>query len=303
METTLAKSSSKEAGQASLSAYIQLTKPTISLLVVFTVVPSFIMASEALPSWGLLAWTLLGTFLASSSAAVFNHLVDQDIDGTMSRTRKRPLPAGRVVSEWAVVFGLVLGVGSFTILAHQVNLLTALIALAANLFYVCVYTMWLKRWTVQNIVIGGAAGAVGPLIGAAAVSGSISLDAWVLFLVIFLWTPPHFWALAIKYRKDYARAEIPMLPSVKGVPAACNQIFAYTLVLLPVAASLTFLSTAGWVYFGAAFLSSGYFCWLAFRLWRSQSEARAMPVFFFSLFYLFILFGALGMEQLFIRLV
>lgn len=281
-----------------LRSLFQMMKPTISLLVVVTVIPSYIIVSEGVWSSVSLAIVMAGTFLASGSAGIFNHLADSDIDGYMTRTSSRPLPTGKVSSWLAAAAATLLGLLSFAILYVYGTPLSAWIALAANAFYVLFYTMYLKRRTVQNIVIGGAAGAVGPLIGSAAVTGSIDLSSFILFLVIFLWTPPHFWALAIKYRKDYAKAGIPMLPSVKGVLASKKQIFYYTLTLLPTVSLLFFLGTAGWFYLTTTGALTLYFVWLAYRLLRSTGESEAMPLFLYSCFYLFGIFGFLTIDRL-----
>ena len=268
------------------------------MLVVITCVPTLFMAGTNLPSLQLIAITLIGTFLASGSASIFNHLVDSDIDQQMKRTRQRPIPAGKVSLPRAAGFGATLGVLSFVLLYKFATPLAAWIALAANAFYVLVYTMFLKRRTVQNIVIGGAAGAVGPLIGWAAITGTVGWPAWVLFLIIFLWTPPHFWALAIKYKDDYAKVGVPMLPSVKGVEVTRLQIFLYTLTLIPAVASLFWFGAAGWTYFSLSMILTLYFVWLAFKLYSTRENQRCMPLFYYSCFYLFGVFGALTLDKL-----
>lgn len=283
-------------------SYYQLMKPTISMLVVVTVVPTLFMAESRLPSFSVALAALVGTYLAAGSAAIFNHLVDSDIDGYMKRTRSRPIPSGKVSGSRAASFATVLGIVSFMILFHWTTPLAAWIALAANAFYVVIYTMFLKRRTVQNIVIGGAAGAVGPLIGWAAVNGTLEWPAWVLFAVIFLWTPPHFWALAIKYKDDYTKAKIPMLPSVKGVAVTRKQIFLYTLTLIPTVASLSFFGKAGWFYGISASALTLYFVWLAFKLLQTEENQRAMPLFYYSCFYLFGIFGVLTIDRLIVLL-
>lgn len=279
-------------------SFYQMMKPTISLLVVITVIPTLIMAAQGIPDLGLALWTLLGTFLASGSAGMFNHLVDSDIDGFMARTKSRPIPSGQVPRPFAFWLASILGLASFIMLYWGASPLAAWVAMAANAFYVLVYTLYLKRRTVQNIVIGGAAGAVGPLIGWAAVTGQIAWPAWVLFAVIFLWTPPHFWALAIKYKDDYARAKIPMLPSVKGVEVTRRQIFVYTLTLVPPICSLVIWGQAGWIYGVLSISLTLYFAWLAYKLFRSRNDERAMPLFLYSCFYLFGVFGALTFDRL-----
>lgn len=283
-------------------SYAPLTKPTISLLVVVTVVPALFLASGGIPAPALAAWTLLGTYLASASAAVFNHMLDADLDGQMTRTRGRPVASGRVTTLGACTWGLGLGVASMLILYHFTTPMAAALALSANAFYVLGYTLLLKRHTDQNIVIGGAAGAVGPLIGWAAVSGTLSWEAWVLFTIIVLWTPPHFWALAIKYKDDYAAAGVPMLPVTRGLAYTRRWIFIYTLTLLPAVASLYLFSTPGLFYLLASGLATAYFCLKAYQLWRDGDAGKAMPVFHYSCFYLFAVFGALTVDHLLARL-
>ena len=287
--------------RASWRDYFNLTKPTITLLVVVTVLPGILLAANgALPKMTLVMCCLVGTWLASSSAAVFNHLVDVDVDRTMVRTKRRPVASGRVQSRRAMMFGVLLAVSSFFILSLGASVLSAVIALAANAFYVLFYTMYLKRRTVQNIVIGGAAGAVGPLIGWAAVEPTVGWPAFVLFLIIFLWTPPHFWALAIKYKDDYAAAGIPMMPVVKGDLVTRKQIFIYTLALIPVVASLYLMGAAGVLYLTVSLACTLYFAWMAWKLLVSENNALAMPLFHYSCLYLFGVFGSLIVDRLLI---
>lgn len=288
--------------QVDWQSYYQMMKPTISLLVVVTVVPTLFMATGTLPSFSVVFASLVGTYLASGSAAIFNHLVDSDVDQAMKRTRNRPLPTGRVQPYRAAVLATLLGIVSFVILYRWTTPLAAYLALAANFFYVLIYTVYLKRRTVQNIVIGGAAGAVGPLIGWAALTGELAWPAWVLFAIIFLWTPPHFWALAIKYKDDYALAQIPMMPSVKGLPTTRRQMFFYTLTLVPTVISLALFGAASWFYGVTALVLTAYFVWLAFRLMWSEENERAMPLFYYSCFYLFGIFGALTIDRLMVLL-
>lgn len=292
-----------------LRAYFQMTKPSISLLVAFTVVPTLFMAAEQ--QGGVSFWVafcaVFGTYIASSSAGIFNHIVDSDIDSTMDRTRKRPLPSGKVHRGIAAFVAVALGLGSYGLLYTQTTPLAAHIALFANFFYVVIYTMILKRRTSQNIVIGGAAGAVGPLIGWAAVSGTIAWPAWVLFMVVFLWTPPHFWALAIKYKDDYAAAGVPMLPSVKGIPTTQRQIFYYALALVPTVALLLLDGAASYVYALISIPLTLYFGYISFKLMRTEFTERAedneapnrkaMEVFLFSLVYVFGVFGSLIIDR------
>jgi heme o synthase len=290
---------STELVRATWRDYFNLTKPTITLLVVVTVLPGILLASSgSLPKMTLIICSLVGTWLASSSAAVFNHLVDADIDRNMLRTKRRPVASGRVHNLNAMIFGVTLGVASFLVLSMGASLLAAGLAVIANAFYVLFYTMYLKRRTVQNIVIGGAAGAVGPLIGWASVEPTIGWPAIILFLIIFLWTPPHFWALAIKYKDDYAAAGIPMMPVVKGDQETRRQILLYTLSLLPVVASLTVLGDAGWVYLVGAMAFTIYFAWMAWKLFKTADNKLAMPLFHYSCLYLFGVFGALIIDRL-----
>lgn len=284
---------------ASWKDFFQLTKPTITLLVVVTVVPGVLLATPGeIPSMKLILAALIGTWLASSSAAVFNHLVDSDIDQQMARTQKRPVASGRIPNSQAAIFATGLGVLSFVLLWVYTTPAAAWVSLAANAFYVLFYTMYLKRRTVQNIVIGGAAGAVGPLIGWAAVDGTIGWPAWVLFAVIFMWTPPHFWALAIKYKDDYAAAGVPMMPVVRGDETTRRQMFFYTLTLLPLVASLSVFGSAGYVYLIPSMALTGYFVWLAWKLYHTKDNKHAMPLFHYSCLYLFGIFGSLLVDCL-----
>ena len=280
-------------------SYFSMTKPTISLLVVVTVIPALFLTQNELPSLQLALVALLGTFFASGSAAVFNHLVDSDIDQHMKRTRARPIPAGKISTTKAAIFGVAMGLASFFLLYYFTTPLAAWLGVAGNFLYVVIYTMYLKRRTVQNIVIGGAAGCFGPLIGWAAMTGTIAWPAWVLFGIVFLWTPPHFWSLAIKYKDDYARANIPMLPTVKGLEVTRQQILFYSVLLIPCVLSLSVFGVAGWIYGIIAGALTFYFVWLAYRLYTSRENQRAMPLFYYSCFYLFGVFGALTADRLF----
>ena len=286
-------------GAASWRDYFQLTKPTISLLVVVTVVPGLLLASPGhLPSMKIVMMCLLGTWLASSSAAVFNHLVDSDIDLQMTRTSRRPVASGRIEGARAIVFASILGILSVSVLWHFTTFAAAMVGVAANAFYVLIYTAYLKRRTAQNIVIGGAAGAVGPIIGWAAINPHIGWPAWALFLVIFLWTPPHFWALALKYKDDYASAGVPMMPVVRGDASTRRQMFWYSLALIPSTASLFWFGAAGWVYLVSSMVLTLYFVWLAWKLMKTGDNLRAMPLFHYSCLYLFGVFGALMVDLL-----
>jgi protoheme IX farnesyltransferase len=238
---------------------------------------------------------MVGLALACGGASALNHVLDRDLDRLMgTRTERRPVAAGRVPPERALEFGLVLSALSFVLLASAVNVLTATLALVGNLFYVLVYTRWLKRSTPQNIVIGGAAGAVPPLVGFAAATGNLALPALWLFLIVFLWTPPHFWALALLIKENYAAAQVPMLPVVRGEAETTRQIVLYTLAL--VAFSVSVGLWLGPVYTGAALALGAAFVWLAWQLRRDPSRRRAAVLFHYSLAYLALLFVAAALD-------
>ncbi len=279
-------------------AFIPLTKPTITLLVVVTAVPTLLLAAQGVPKMAVAMAALFGTYLASASASVFNHILDADLDAAMNRTRGRPMPSGQVPPAAAFAFGCFLGVASLFVLYVYATPLAAVVGLLANVFYVLIYTVCLKRHTDQNIVIGGAAGAVGPLIGWAAVTGEIGWPAWVLFAIIFLWTPPHFWALALKYKRDYAAAGVPMMPVTRGDESTRKQMFLYTLTLLPAVWALYQFGAAGLIYLVLSFAATAYFCWLAYKLHRDRDNAKAMPLFHYSCLYLFAVFGALTLDRI-----
>ncbi len=279
-------------------AYVRLTKPRIVVLLLVTTVPAMMLAAGGFPSLGLVAATLAGGMMTAGSANAINQFLERDIDEKMNRTRARPLPAHRIEPTHALLFGVALGLAGFGLLAVVVNLLAALLALSAILFYVLVYTVWLKRTTPQNIVIGGAAGAVPVLVGWAAVTGTLALEAWILFAIIFFWTPPHFWALAMKYRDDYAAAGVPMLPVVRPVGHTTGQILAYTLVLLPVTFSLLPVAPMGLVYAAAAVGLGAGFVILALRLRLNPTAQSAMGLFRYSLSYLALLFAAIAADSM-----
>ena len=277
-------------------AYLRLTKPRIIVLLLITTVPAMMLAQRGMPSPWLVLATLVGGTVAAGSANAINCYLDRDIDEVMRRTRRRPLPAHQVSPEGALRFGYALGAISFFFLSITVNVLAASLALSAIAFYVFVYTLWLKRTTTQNIVIGGAAGAVPALVGWAAVTGTVGLPAWVLFAIVFVWTPPHFWALAMKYRGDYAAAGIPMLPVVRGEEETRRQILLYSLVLLGTTLLLYPVARMGPVYLATAVALGGVFVYRALRLWRERTPALAMSVFRFSIVYLALLFAAVGAD-------
>jgi len=280
------------------SAYLALTKPGIIALLLITTIPTMILAEGGLPSLWLMAATVVGGTLAAGGANAINCWYDRDIDEIMHRTRARPLPMKLVDPTSALVFAIALEVAAFVLLALAANLLAALLALAAAAFYVFIYTMWLKRTTAQNIVIGGAAGAVPPLVAWAAVRGDVSWAAVILFGIIFLWTPPHFWALAIKYRDDYARANVPMLPVVATLAETKKQIFIYAALLIPCSLALVATGTVSWIYAVAAAALGGVFTWKAWRLRADDRPGAAMGVFGFSLIYLTLIFLAVAVDVL-----
>jgi heme o synthase len=280
----------------SIGAYVLLTKPRIIELLLVTTVPTMFIAERGVPSPWLVAATLFGGALSAASANVINCYLDRDIDALMRRTARRPLPAHRVDPDDALRFGLVLGVAGFAWLWATVNLLSAVLATAAILFYVFVYTLGLKRRSTQNIVIGGAAGAVPVLVGWAAVTGRVELPALVLFAIIFYWTPPHFWALALRYKDDYAAAGVPMLPVVRGAAETSNQILYYTVLLVTVTLLLYPAGRMGALYLAAAVALGAAFIWRALALRRDVSSKRAIGLFSFSNQYLALLFLAMAVD-------
>ena len=277
--------------------YVTLTKPRIMVLLLITAAAGMFVGAQGVPDLWRLAVVLAGGALACAGASALNHYLDRDIDGLMGeRTANRPIVAGRLTPPRALEFGLVLSAFSFVLLASLTNVLAAVLALVGNLFYVLVYTSWLKRSTVQNIVIGGAAGAVPPLVGWAAATGNLTLPALFLFLIIFLWTPPHFWALAMLIKREYAAARIPMLPVVSGDAATSRRILGYSLVLAA-ATVLPFLwHVAGVGYLAVALALDATFVLLALGLARRPSAALAVRVFHFSLLYLAVLFTAMAVD-------
>ncbi|MEX2102027.1 MAG: heme o synthase [Actinomycetota bacterium] len=283
-----------------VTAYWRLTKPRIIVLLLITTVPAMILADRGIPSLWLIAATVLGGAIAAGSANAINCYIDRDIDEIMRRTRSRPLPAHQVTPQAALTFGFVLGAISFLFLGSTVNVLAASLALAAIAFYVFVYTMWLKRISTQNIVIGGAAGAAPALVGWAAVTGTVALPAWILFAIVFVWTPPHFWALAMRYSGDYAAAGIPMLPSARGSAETRKQILLYSLVLFATTLLLVPFGSMGPVYVATAVILGGVFVWRALQLFRGSSTTPepklAMGLFKYSIVYLALLFAAVAVD-------
>ena len=281
-----------------VTAHYRLTKPRIVLLLLITTVPAMLLAARGLPSPWLILATLVGGALAAGSANSINMYLDRDIDAIMRRTRQRPLPSHAIAPEHALRFGFVLGAIAFYLLAVAVNVLAAVLALSAIAFYVFVYTMWLKRTTAQNIVIGGAAGAVPALVGWAAVTGTLAWPAVVLFGIVFVWTPPHFWALAMRFSGDYAAAGVPMLPVVRGESETRRQILLYSLVLFATTLVLVPVGHMGPVYTAAAVALGGSFVYRALQVWRTGDDARTRRLFAFSILYLAGLFGAIGVDAL-----
>jgi protoheme IX farnesyltransferase len=281
---------------ASVRAYFLLTKPRVIELLLVTTVPAMVLADGGVPPLGLLAAVLVGGALSAGGANTVNCWIERDRDQLMGRTRGRPLPSGIVEPVRALVFGLVLEVVAFALLWATANLLAACLAVGAMLFYVFVYTIWLKPRTVQNIVIGGAAGAVPALVGWAAVTGSLAAPAWVLFAIVFFWTPPHFWALALRYRDDYAAAGIPMLPVVKGTAHAARQIVAYAVVVMAVSLVLPFTITMSPLYPVVAVVLGALFVIAAEQLRRDPTPERAIRLFTFSNTYLALLFAAVAVD-------
>lgn len=281
-----------------VAAYFQLMKPRIILLLLITTVPAMILAEAKMPSLWLILATLAGGTLAAGSANAINCYIDRDIDEIMRRTRKRPVPAHQLSPDQALAFGFAMGAIAFFFLAITVNVIAAGLAMCAIAFYVLVYTMWLKRSTEQNIVVGGAAGAVPALVGWAAVTGEVTMPAVMLFAIIFVWTPPHFWALALVYKDDYAAAKIPMMPVVRGLDATLNQILTYTLALFLVTLALVPIAGMGQIYLATAVILGGAFIWKAARLRSDYNKAAAKDLFKFSILYLALLFAAVAIDGL-----
>jgi protoheme IX farnesyltransferase len=282
----------------SLRDYVTLTKPRIMVLLLITGAGGMIVGAGGLPSGGLALAALGGLALACGGASALNHVLDRDIDTHMKRTARRPVASGRVPPERAVEFGLALSALSYVVLTSFVNVLAALLALAGNLFYVLVYTRWLKRSTPQNIVIGGAAGAVPPLVGWAAATGNLGFTALALFLIVFFWTPPHFWALALLIKRDYAEAGIPMLPVVRGERRTARSIVLYSVVLVAITLLPVLGRSLGVVYLVSALALGLVFLALALALQRQTTPARARRLFSYSLAYLALLFVAMAVDPM-----
>src|SRR2546421_2121626 len=282
--------------------YVSLAKPRIIPLLLITALGGMMMAQRGWPSTGLVLLTLLGGALAAAGAGAINCWIDRDLDREMLRTRRRPLPDGGIARSHALLFGIVLGLAAFVLLAFWVNVLAATLAISGLLFYVFVYTLWLKRSTVQNIVIGGAAGAIPPVVGWAAVTHRVDLTAVYLFAVIFLWTPPHFWALALRLKGDYARAQVPMLPVVRGEAAPRRQIVVYTLVLVAVTLVVVVTGALGLLYLAGAAVLGGVFIALAGVNLRNQRQRGCRLLFHYSIADLGLLFAVMVADRMIGRL-
>lgn len=306
MDITSANQDIAEYHLPSASDYFSLLKPRVMSLVIFTAFIGLLVApGDIHPVIGFT--TILCIAVAAGAAGCLNMWYEADLDAKMTRTAGRPIPAGRIDPQSALHFGVTLSVASVLIMGLMVNIVAAILLTVTILFYVVVYTMWLKRYTSQNIVIGGASGAFPPMIAWAAVTGDVSLHSIVLFAIIFMWTPPHFWALSLFACKDYANAGIPMLPVVKGETATRKQIMIYTVAMVAVSILPWYFGFAGLFYGVTAFLLGTMFIWLSFALLKDpysteENSSSAKKVFFFSIFYLFTLFAVLGMENLLMRI-
>ncbi|HXH22777.1 MAG TPA: heme o synthase [Dehalococcoidia bacterium] len=280
-----------------IGAYIALTKPRIIELLLVTTLPAMFVAAGGFPDPWLAIATLAGGAVAAGGANAINCYLDRDIDAIMRRTRRRPIPSGQIPPQRALIFGVSLSVIAFVFLWAAVNLLTASLAVSAILFYVFVYTLWLKRSTVENIVIGGAAGAVPPLCGWAAVTNSLDAAPLIMFAIVFLWTPPHFWALAIGYTSDYRNAGVPMLPVTKGAVEARRRSLVYAVATVAATLSLALTGDVGVFYVAAALALGAVFLWLAWQQMRQATTKAAMALFRYSLTYLALIFIAMMLDQ------
>ncbi|MGH9117680.1 MAG: heme o synthase [Acidimicrobiales bacterium] len=286
-----------------MAAYVALTKPRIIELLLVTTVPTQVVAARGLPSPWLVLATVIGGAMAAGGANAINMVVDRDIDAVMRRTRNRPLVTGEVTPRAALTFAVALEVAAFAWLWSLVNVLSAVLAVTACLFYVFVYTLWLKRTSRHNIVIGGAAGAVPVLIGWSSVTGTLDWPPVILFAVIFFWTPPHFWALAIRYRDDYASVDVPVLPAVASIKETATRIVFYTLALWALTLLFAPVAEMGDVYLVSAVVLGAVFTWMALRLARHPDDQKAtadaaMRLFGWSITYITLLFGAMAVDQL-----
>jgi protoheme IX farnesyltransferase len=284
--------------RSKFGSYVALTKPRIIELLLVTTIPTMVLAAGKWPSVSLMAITLLGGSLAAGGANAINMYIDRDIDALMVRTQGRPLVTGDVSPRNALIFAVLLEIAAFAVLWSGANLLSAVLALSATMFYVCIYSLWLKRTSKQNIVIGGAAGAVPVLVGWAAVQNSLGWAPVILFLVIFFWTPPHFWALAIRHSEDYRAAGVPMLPVVATMKETVRSMVIYSVILTATSLALVPVADLGYIYGITALLFGTLFILGSIRLGRDPSESRSMRLFSFSITYVSVLFMALTIDVL-----
>ena len=275
--------------QQYIKDYTTLTKPKVNLLLVITALSAIFLASENLPSIQVLIAVIVGGTFASGGAGAINHSIDKDIDNTMKRTSKRPVAGERISKLNALIFGILLNVASFTILSVLTNVLAAVMAISGTLFYVIIYSIWLKKKTFHNIVIGGAAGCFPPLVGWSAVTGDLSLSAWYLFAIIFFWTPPHFWALAMLMKDDYSKAKIPMLPSVVGIEATFKPMTLHTITLIMLTLVMTFVNNKlGYIYFLSCTIIGIYYLYLTYKLYKYYDRENNLKIYKFSLLYMML---------------
>jgi protoheme IX farnesyltransferase len=298
-DTVASISSFDEVFDADVQDYFDLLKPRVMSLVVFTGLCGLLMAPGSIhPVLGFSA--ILSLAVGAGAAGCLNMWWDRDIDAIMSRTQKRPIPSGRINPDSALSFGVILSLVSVVTMGIAIHWLAAGLLAFTILFYILIYTMWLKRWTSQNIVIGGAAGALPPVIGWAAVTDTLPLESWILFGIIFLWTPPHFWALSLYRHEDYARANVPMLPLTAGIQATKNHIILYTLLLVVLSLVPSLMGMVTWVYGSCAIILGTVFIALAWHVKRQELPKPAMQLFFYSILYLFVLFFAMTLDRIFL---
>ena len=269
--------------------YTTLTKPKVNLLLVITALSAIFLASDNFPSIQVLIAVIIGGTLASGGAGAINHSIDKEIDNTMKRTSERPVAGERISRFNALLFGIVLNLASFLILTYLTNMLAAMMAISGTLFYVLIYSIWLKKKTFHNIVIGGAAGCFPPLVGWSAVTGDLSLSAWYLFAIIFFWTPPHFWALAMLMKDDYSKANIPMLPSVVGIKATFKPMTLHTVTLILLTLVMTFVnSKLSYIYFFSCLFIGTYYLFLTYKLYKDYDRQNNLKIYKFSLLYMML---------------
>ncbi|MEC8048684.1 MAG: heme o synthase [Chloroflexota bacterium] len=269
--------------------YTTLTKPKVNLLLVITALSAIFLASDNFPSIQVLIAVIIGGTLASGGAGAINHSIDKEIDNTMKRTSERPVAGERISRFNALLFGIVLNLASFLILTYLTNMLAAIMAISGTLFYILIYSIWLKKKTYHNIVIGGAAGCFPPLVGWSAVTGDLSLSAWYLFAIIFFWTPPHFWALAMLMKDDYSKANIPMLPSVVGIKATFKPMTLHTVTLILLTLVMTFVnSKLSYIYFFSCLSIGTYYLFLTYKLYKDYDRQNNLKIYKFSLLYMML---------------